>query len=162
MTRKIINLDNYVCKRYNWVTAMIPTSEVNHWVDLRNDNQRLWRWVDPPYIDPLRYFFRIDAGKKGWSWSKDLENCYGFLMTYYIDPDLIILSGDEPGGTAEMQNVNSPQVETAGLIPVNWNIPFLADIDKALTGFLESIGLSIPTWIVYVVVGGIVYVKIIK
>jgi len=160
MIRKIINLDNYVCSRYAWITAMIPTSRINFWVDLRNENSRLWRWIDPPQIDPLRYFFRIDAGRKGWTWSSDLEDCYGFLITYYIDPNLIIMSADEPGGQVEMVNEDvSPQPQTSGLVTVDWNLPLLAQFDKTLTDFLDSIGLGVPTWFIYALVGTYVYTK---
>ncbi|MCH8035309.1 MAG: hypothetical protein IH950_16340 [Bacteroidetes bacterium] len=161
MIRKIINLDNYVCSRSKWMTALFYSSSgVDQWVEIRDANPRLWRWINPPLIDPLRYFFRIDAGKKGWKWSADLEECYAFLISYYINPNLIILSADEPGGRVEMINEDaSPQPETSGLIPVNWNIPLLAEFDKALTGIIESLGLGIPTWLVYALVGTYVYTK---
>ncbi len=162
MTRKIINLSNYVCNKFDWYVASQTL-----WQEMKNENARLRRWINPPDIDPLQYFFRIDAGRKGWTWTPALLNCYGFLITYYADPNLIILSANDPGGSESMVNDNgtggddsSLQYLSPGLFPINLNIPILADIDKIFSDFLESIGLSIPTWFGYVIVGGIVYLKV--
>lgn len=155
MTRKIINLSNYVCDKYSWYVA---TQGI--WIDMQNENPRLRRWINPPPIEPLAYFFRIDAASKGWIWSDPLENCYGFLITYYADPNLIILTGNEPGGKDEMVNDTLPQPQTPGMIQVNWNIPFLAELDRLLSDFLESLGLGVDTWVVYVILGTLVYVKV--
>jgi len=155
MTRKYINLNNYVCNANNWYTSIQSI-----WDDMKDGNPRLRRWLNPPPIEPLAYFFRFDANRKGWSWDRKLESCYGFLITYYADPNLIIMTGSEPGGTTEMIKDQSAQTETAGMLPVDWNIPILAELDNSLTQFLESIGLSVPTWIVYVALGTVVYIKI--
>lgn len=154
--RKVINLNNYVCSRYAWITAMIPTSNINRWNTLRNENQRLWRFIDPPAITPLLAFFTFDAKRKGWTWTPALENCYGFLITYFIDPNLIIMSADQVGGSDAMEK---EQAESPGFIPLDLNIPILSDIDNMFSDFLESIGLSIPTWFVYL---GLVAIYVIK
>jgi len=162
MTRKIINLSNYLCDAGSWYVA-----SQSLWVDMQNGNPRLRRWLNPPPIAPLNYFFRIDAGRKGWTWTPALLNCYGFLITYYANPDLIILSADEPGGSEAMENENgtggndsSMQMPSPGMFPINLNIPILADIDRAFANFLESIGLGIPTWLGYLLLGGFVYIKV--
>jgi len=162
MIRKIINLSNYVCNANNWYVA---TQSI--WPDMQNENARLRRWINPPPIQPLSYFFRIDAGAKGWNWTPALESCYGFLITYYADPNLIILTASEPGGSEVMENENGKsggnstyQPGTPGMIPINLNIPILAEFDKLFSDFLDSLGLGIPTWIGYVILGTLVYIKI--
>ena len=153
--KKIINLNNYVCDPTSWYVAT-----QNIWDDMKNQNERLRRWLNPPPIEPLRYFFKVDAGSKGWTWTPALENCYGFLITYYANPNLIINQPNEPGGNEIIDT--SKQLESPGMIPVNWNIPLLADLDRALSSFLESLGLTVPTWLAYLLIGSFIYIKVIK
>lgn len=156
MKRKYINLNNYVCNAYDWYVAM----QTSLWDDMKDENARLRRWINPPPIEPLAYFFRIDANNKGWKWDEKLESCYGFLITYYANPNLIIMTGSEPGGTTEMIKESSEQFETPGLIPINFNMPWLADLDGAFAKVLNDLGLGVPTWVAYFLIGTVAYIKL--
>ena len=153
MTRKVINLNNYVCNKYDWYVVSQSV-----WDDMKDQNPRLRKWINPPDVAPLAAFFVFDAERKGWTWSRPLENCYGFLITYYANPNLIIMTGSEPGGTEEM--THDPQMQSPGMIPVDWNIPWLADLDNVFSQMLDDLGLGIPTWVAYLVLGTVIYIKV--